>query len=91
MTVTAVDPDSDSNGVVTYELVQGDASLFKLNRLTGSLQLRRTVASLQPRYRLTIRATDEAIQSPDAGTANWLMRSFWMPGTKRWGSRPGRP
>ena len=61
--IRAIDPDSESNGVVTYEITSGDTSLFKLNRNTGSLTLRREVSDLQPRYQLTIRASDEAIQS----------------------------
>ncbi|CAG7815710.1 unnamed protein product [Allacma fusca] len=61
--VRAKDLDSESNGVVTYEMISGDSSLFKLNRNTGSLSLKRGVGDVQPRYQLTIRATDEAIQS----------------------------
>jgi len=62
-TVRAVDADSGSNGVVTYELINGDGTLFSLDRNTGSLRLRRLIRKLQPRYQLTVRATDEAIQS----------------------------
>lgn len=63
MVISAIDLDSDSNGVVTYDLLSGDTNLFELNHITGSLQLRRGVSTVQPRYQLTIRATDEAIQS----------------------------
>lgn len=63
MVISATDLDSDSNGVVTYDLLSGDTNLFELNRITGSLQVRRRITNVQPRYQLTIRATDEAIQS----------------------------
>lgn len=63
MTVTAVDLDSESNGIVTYDLIHGDTSLFELNRVTGSLRLKRMITNPQPRYHLRVRATDEAIQS----------------------------
>ncbi len=61
--IQAVDRDSEANGVVTYEITSGDTSLFSLNRNTGSLTLRRPVNEPQPRYQLTIRASDEAIKT----------------------------
>lgn len=63
MKIKAIDMDSESNGIVTYEITHGDTSLFKLDRTTGFLSLSHQVVDLQPRYQLTIRATDEAIQS----------------------------
>lgn len=61
--IRAIDPDSDSNGVVTFEMLSGDSSIFQLDRNSGVLILQNEISDLQPRYQLTIRATDEAIQS----------------------------
>jgi hypothetical protein len=59
--------------MVTYDLVSGDNSLFNLDRITGSLTLKRSIANPQPRYQLTIRATDEAIQSQRKSAEFYLM------------------
>jgi len=59
--------------MVTYDLLTGDSSLFELDRITGSLTLKRSVTNPQPRYQLTIRATDEAIQSQRKSSEFYLM------------------
>lgn len=71
--VIATDLDSESNGAVTYDLVSGDSGMFKLDRNTGSLFLTRTAVDVQPRYQLTVRATDEAIQSQRKSSELYLM------------------
>lgn len=74
--VLATDIDSESNGAVTYDLVSGDSGLFKLDRNTGSLKLTKSLTSemiVQPRYQLTVRATDEAIQSQRKSSELYLM------------------
>ena len=64
MRVIANDSDANTNGLVTYELVGGGAmDVFYLDRVTGSLRLRRDVPSPELIYRVTVRATDEAVQS----------------------------
>lgn len=63
MNVFARDADSSTNGLVTYEMVSGNAELFKLHRSTGAISLRRPIASPDVRYHLSVKATDEAVQS----------------------------
>ena len=64
MKVLANDIDANTNGLVTYELVGGGAmDLFYLDRGTGSLRLRHDISSPKLIYRVTVRATDEAVQS----------------------------
>ena len=63
MNVSARDSDALSNGQVTYELVGGQTDLFDLNRITGSLRLKRDIPVPDIAYRITVRATDEAVQA----------------------------
>lgn len=63
MNVFARDADSSSNGLVTYEMVSGNAELFKLHRSTGAISLRKPIAVPEARYQLAVKATDEAVQS----------------------------
>lgn len=63
MTVNAFDADSSSNGLVTYELVAGNSDLFSLNRNTGAISLRKPIPNPEVRYKLAIKATDEAVQT----------------------------
>lgn len=63
MNVFARDADSSSNGLVTYEMVNGNSDLFKLHRSTGAISLKRTISNPETRYQLTVKATDEAVQS----------------------------
>ncbi|XP_059221423.1 cadherin-related tumor suppressor-like [Stomoxys calcitrans] len=63
MQVHATDADSSSNGIVTYELVSGNNELFKLHRNTGAITLRKPIAKPEIRYTLSLKATDEAVQS----------------------------
>ncbi|KAG8226847.1 hypothetical protein J437_LFUL004088 [Ladona fulva] len=65
MQVHARDLDSSTNGLVTYELVGGNSDLFELHRSTGELRLRRSLPDPpeETRYRLTVKATDEAVQA----------------------------
>lgn len=63
MNVIARDMDSSTNGLVTYELVSGNADLFQLHRSTGAISLRKSITSSDARYKLTVKATDEAVQS----------------------------
>lgn len=68
MTVKAHDPDANTNGRVTYELADGDRSLFSLDRLTGDLVLIRDLASPAWSYQVTVTATDEAAQGQRKAT-----------------------
>uniref|UniRef100_A0A1I8MY28 Cadherin domain-containing protein n=1 Tax=Musca domestica TaxID=7370 RepID=A0A1I8MY28_MUSDO len=63
MQVHATDADSSSNGIVTYEHVFGHMDLFKLHRNTGAITLRKPIAKPEVRYKLSLKATDEAVQS----------------------------
>ncbi|XP_046802630.1 cadherin-related tumor suppressor isoform X1 [Lucilia cuprina] len=63
MYVHATDADSSSNGIVTYELVSGNMDLFKLQRNTGAITLRKPINRPEVRYQLSLKATDEAVQS----------------------------
>ena len=63
MTVNAFDADSSSNGLVTYEMVAGNSELFSLNRNTGAISLRKPIPNPEVRYKLAIKATDEAVQT----------------------------
>lgn len=63
MNVFARDADSSKNGLVTYEMVSGNTELFKLHRSTGAISLRRPIASPEVRYHLSVKATDEAVQT----------------------------
>lgn len=63
MNVFARDADSSTNGLVTYEMVSGNADLFKLHRSSGAISLRKPIASPEARYQLAVKATDEAVQS----------------------------
>ncbi|KAH8260379.1 hypothetical protein KR026_010588 [Drosophila bipectinata] len=64
MRVLARDADSSSNGLVTYEIVSGQQELFRLHRNTGIVTFTpRPQYKSQVRYQLTLKATDEAVQS----------------------------
>ncbi|XP_055376398.1 cadherin-related tumor suppressor-like [Condylostylus longicornis] len=71
LTVVAIDQaenipkdlDSSTNGLVTYEMVNGNSELFKLNRNTGAITLQKTIDKPEIRYQLAIKATDEAVQN----------------------------
>ncbi|CAG0879401.1 unnamed protein product [Cyprideis torosa] len=63
--VKAKDLDANTNGLVTYELLRGDSQLFNLDHNSGKLTLKTSIPnpSSLVLHRLTIRATDEAVQS----------------------------
>lgn len=63
MNVFARDSDSSTNGLVTYEMVSGNTDLFKLNRNTGAISLRKSISNPEARYQLAVKATDEAVQN----------------------------
>ena len=63
MNVFARDSDSSSNGLVTYEMVSGNAELFTLHRSSGAISLKKTISNPEARYQLAVKATDEAVQS----------------------------
>ncbi|XP_059476479.1 cadherin-related tumor suppressor [Neocloeon triangulifer] len=70
--VVANDLDSSTNGLVTYELVSGNTDLFRLHRKTGALHLKRSISEPEARYQLTVKATDEAVQSDRKSTDAYL-------------------
>ncbi len=70
--VHAADADANTNGLVTYDLVSGDAEIFSLERSTGRLTLRREMPSADVTYHLSVRATDEAVHSQRKSTGTHL-------------------
>ncbi|KAK9886909.1 hypothetical protein WA026_019166, partial [Henosepilachna vigintioctopunctata] len=72
MNVFARDLDSSTNGLVTYELISGNTNLFELNQSSGALRLRRPITRPQPTYKLSVKATDEAVQSERKSTDAYL-------------------
>lgn len=72
MTVFARDLDSATNGLVTYELTSGNTDLFRLDQSSGALKLRRPVQNPEPTYRLSVKATDEAVQNERKYTETYL-------------------
>ncbi|CAH0559968.1 unnamed protein product [Brassicogethes aeneus] len=72
MNVFARDLDSATNGLVTYELTSGNTDLFKLDQSTGALKLRRSLQKPDATYRLSVKATDEAVQSERKSTEAYL-------------------
>lgn len=72
MHALARDADSSSNGIVTYELVGGNTELFQLHRSSGAISLKRPISHLDNRYKLAIKATDEAVQSERKSTEAYI-------------------
>ncbi|XP_076362821.1 cadherin-related tumor suppressor-like [Tachypleus tridentatus] len=72
MTLSAVDKDANSNGVVSYELIEGEKNIFFLDRNTGELYLSRQIEKPQVLYSLIVQATDEAILSSRKSSRNKL-------------------
>jgi len=72
MRTHARDLDSNTNGLVTYDLVGGNTDIFKLNRNTGALSVKKGLSSVSPIYRLTVKATDEAVQSERKSTETYI-------------------
>lgn len=65
MNVFARDADSGTNGLVTYEMVGGNTDLFRLHRSTGAITLQKSLDkdSIELKYQVAVKATDEAVQS----------------------------
>lgn len=63
MRLEALDADTNANGQVTYELVDGDKNLFVLDRITGELSLSRAVGRPSVSYSLAVQASDQAVPS----------------------------
>ena len=61
--VLARDLDSSTNGLVTYDLISGNTDIFRVDRNTGVISLRRSIPDPEPRYQIAVKATDEAVQS----------------------------
>ncbi|MCL4120197.1 UNVERIFIED_CONTAM: hypothetical protein GTU68_016617 [Idotea baltica] len=61
MKILARDKDANSNGHVTYDLVDGATNIFTLER-NGSLKLKRELSSSKIMYQVKVRATDEAVK-----------------------------
>uniref|UniRef100_T1GLD3 Cadherin domain-containing protein n=1 Tax=Megaselia scalaris TaxID=36166 RepID=T1GLD3_MEGSC len=72
MHALARDADSSTNGIVTYELVGGNTELFQLHRSSGAITLKRPIEQLENRYKLAIKATDEAVQSERKSTEAYI-------------------
>ncbi|XP_014251864.1 cadherin-related tumor suppressor [Cimex lectularius] len=72
MNVQATDLDSSTNGLVTYDLITGNTDLFQLNRNTGAVTLRRDISDPDSRYKIAVKATDEAVQSDRKSTDTYI-------------------
>ncbi|RZF33481.1 hypothetical protein LSTR_LSTR010137 [Laodelphax striatellus] len=72
MIVLARDLDSSTNGLVTYDLVSGASDLFRLNRNTGVVSLKRTPLATEPKFQIAVKATDEAVQSDRKSTDAYI-------------------
>ena len=59
--VMAVDADKGSNADIYYQLVRGNGELFRVERKSGYISLRRQLESYRKDYILTIAATTEAL------------------------------
>ncbi|XP_051276283.1 LOW QUALITY PROTEIN: protocadherin Fat 4 [Dicentrarchus labrax] len=57
-TVVAFDPDEGANGEVEYELVEGDANTFIMDRYSGDIRLASQLVPSRLMYTLTVSATD---------------------------------
>ncbi|KAJ0050289.1 hypothetical protein NL108_014936 [Boleophthalmus pectinirostris] len=57
-TVLAFDPDDGENGEVEYELVEGDADTFIMDRYSGDIRLASQLVPSRLMYTLTVAATD---------------------------------
>lgn len=68
MQIQAKDLDSGTNGLVTYELTSGNMDIFRLHRSTGVLHLKYFISDPLPRYQISVKATDEAVQSDRKST-----------------------
>lgn len=74
MNVFARDADSGTNGLVTYEMVSGNAELFKLHRSTGAITLQtQQLDRTETKYQLALKATDEAVQSDRKSSDAYVM------------------
>ncbi|KAK8375851.1 hypothetical protein O3P69_008534 [Scylla paramamosain] len=63
MRVSARDLDANTNGLVTYSMVSGNKDIFRLDRITGVLSVVKELTDPSIMYSVTVRATDEAVQS----------------------------
>lgn len=72
MHVFARDLDSATNGLVTYEMVSGNSDLFRLDQSSGDLMLRKPITNPEPSYRISVKATDEAVQSERRSTESYI-------------------
>lgn len=72
MNVFARDLDSATNGLVTYELGSGSGDLFRLDQSTGALMLRKQLINPDASYRISVKATDEAVQSERRSTEAYI-------------------
>ena len=62
MTIQAIDRDSNSNGLVTYQLEQ-DSYLFSIDHYNGEITLKNKPQQYDDKYELIVIASDEAVQS----------------------------
>ncbi|KYB27849.1 cadherin-related tumor suppressor [Tribolium castaneum] len=72
MNVFARDLDSATNGLVTYELASGSPDLFRLDQSSGALRLVKPIEHPEPTYRLSVKATDEAVQNERKSSEAYL-------------------
>ncbi|XP_068596746.1 protocadherin Fat 4 [Brachionichthys hirsutus] len=61
-TVVASDPDEGANGEVEYEMVEGDANTFVMDRYSGDIRLASPLVPSRLVYALTVSATDHGVE-----------------------------
>ncbi|TKS72076.1 Protocadherin Fat 4 [Collichthys lucidus] len=67
-TVVAFDPDEGANGEVEYELVEGDANTFIMDRYSGDIRLASQLVPSRLMYTLTVSATDHGTERKTSRT-----------------------
>ena len=68
ITLDAKDEDADTNGLVTYDLLEGNQDLFFLDRTSGEIYLNRKISTPPALHTIRVKATDEAVQSQRKST-----------------------
>lgn len=72
MNVYARDLDSATNGLVTYELISDPSELFMLDQSSGALRLRKPLSNPASTYRISVKATDEAVQADRRSSETYI-------------------
>ncbi|KAJ8298114.1 hypothetical protein KUTeg_024645 [Tegillarca granosa] len=71
-TIEADDNDAGNNGLIVYELTNGDRSLFSLESATGKLFLRNNIPQAPVSYTITVTASDRGT-SPQSTRMDFMI------------------